>query len=173
MQEIVHHNLYPRYYISKSKIFSTANAPTAKITQERRTPPIVIAISIMPVVDQEGAENKHVSVDIMVKENQLLADARIRSTSYRNVDIFDIRLNREEQSLLMAINQGLRPAAGGEKTLPTLLLYDQTGLKLFEEITYLQDYYLTNAEIEVLEHCADEIAQRLQQDSIVLELGSG
>jgi len=129
--------------------------------------------SIMPVIDEEGAENKHVLANIMVKENQLLADARLRSASYRNVDIFDIRMNREEQSLLKAINQGLRPAAGGEKTLPTLLLYDQKGLKLFEEITYLQDYYLTNAEIEVLEHCADEIAQRLQQDSIVLELGSG
>jgi uncharacterized SAM-dependent methyltransferase len=34
-------------------------------------------------------------------------------------------------------------------------------------------YYLTNAEIEVLENYADQIAQRVQPGSIVVELGSG
>jgi uncharacterized SAM-dependent methyltransferase len=87
--------------------------------------------------------------------------------------IIDIRRETDERSILDDIKQGLRPADGGEKTLPTLLLYDEAGLKLFEQITYLDEYYLTNAEIEVLETYADHIAERIQPGSIVVELGSG
>lgn len=88
-------------------------------------------------------------------------------------DIIDIRRDREEISLLEEINHGLQPEAGGEKRLPTLLLYDEPGLKLFEDITYLDEYYLTNAEIEILEAEAEKIAQHIAPGSMVLELGSG
>lgn len=54
-----------------------------------------------------------------------------------------------------------------------MLLYDEAGLKLFEQITYLDEYYLTNAEIEVLERHADAIAERIPLDALVVELGSG
>ena len=54
-----------------------------------------------------------------------------------------------------------------------MLLYDEAGLRLFEEITYLDEYYLTNAEIEVLETFADQIAERVRPGSVVVELGSG
>jgi L-histidine Nalpha-methyltransferase / hercynylcysteine S-oxide synthase len=87
--------------------------------------------------------------------------------------IIDIRKARAEESILDNIKNGLRPDLGGDKTLPTLLLYDVTGLKLFEKITYLEEYYLTNTEIEVLEKYAGQIAERIQPNSIVLELGSG
>lgn len=36
-------------------------------------------------------------------------------------------------------------------TLPTMLLYNEKGLQLFEAITYNDHYYLTNSEIEILE----------------------
>lgn len=88
-------------------------------------------------------------------------------------NIIDIRDDRAELSLKKAILDGLSPKDGGEKHLTTLLLYDEPGLKLFEEITYLDQYYPTNAEIEVLEHYAEQIAACIPQDSIVLELGSG
>jgi len=88
-------------------------------------------------------------------------------------NILKIRQDREGFSLLGDIKQGLRAADGGEKSLPTLLLYDEAGLKLFEKITYLDEYYLTNAEIEVLEKYANHIAERIRPNSIVLELGSG
>lgn len=87
--------------------------------------------------------------------------------------IINIRKETFDQSLLDQIKSGIRPSDGGEKTLPTLLLYDTEGLKLFEKITYLEEYYLTNAEIEVLENYADEIAKRIQPGGIVVELGSG
>jgi uncharacterized SAM-dependent methyltransferase len=88
-------------------------------------------------------------------------------------NIIDIRRDSEEHSIFEDIKQGLRPSDGGEKTLPTLLLYDEAGLKLFEKITYLEEYYLTNAEIEVLEKHAERIAERIKPGSIVVELGSG
>jgi uncharacterized SAM-dependent methyltransferase len=87
--------------------------------------------------------------------------------------IIDIRREIDERSILGDIKRGLRPEKGQEKTLPTLLLYDEAGLKLFEKITYLEEYYLTNAEIEVLETYADHIAERIQPNSIIVELGSG
>ena len=49
----------------------------------------------------------------------------------------------------------------------------ELGLKLFEKITYLEDYYLTNAEIETLTTHADKIAERLVDGSQLVELGSG
>lgn len=41
------------------------------------------------------------------------------------------------------------------------------------QITYLEEYYLTNAEIEVLERNAEEMARNIQAESMVIELGSG
>jgi uncharacterized SAM-dependent methyltransferase len=98
---------------------------------------------------------------------------REKKPTFPTHQIIDIRRETDEISILDDIRRGLRPKDGGEKTLPTLLLYDEAGLKLFEEITYLEEYYLTGAEIEVLEKYADDIAERIQPDSIVVELGSG
>ena len=57
--------------------------------------------------------------------------------------IIDIRSDTAGFELKKDVLAGLHPVDGGEKTLPTLLLYDDKGLKLFEEITYLEQYYLT------------------------------
>ena len=90
-----------------------------------------------------------------------------------NVSIIDIRRDGLEYSLLDEIREKLDPASGQERRMPTLLLYDERGLKLFEDITYLDEYYLTNSEIEVLGNHADEIARHVQARSMVVELGSG
>ena len=90
-----------------------------------------------------------------------------------HVRIVDIRTTEISRSINEEIQKGLRPTNGEAKTLPTLLLYDTVGLKLFEDITYLEEYYLTNAEIEVLEKHADHIAARIQRGSQLIELGSG
>lgn len=42
-----------------------------------------------------------------------------------------------------------------------------------KQITYLQEYYLTNAEINVLERSAHSIAKAIPSGSMVIELGSG
>lgn len=87
--------------------------------------------------------------------------------------IIDIRSDTELTPLTEQIRSGLE--RDGEKRLPTLLLYSEEGLKLFEKITYLEEYYLTGQEIEVLEKNADRIAERLapKPDTMIVELGSG
>ncbi|KAF2240140.1 hypothetical protein EV356DRAFT_438136 [Viridothelium virens] len=91
----------------------------------------------------------------------------------REVSIIDIRRETTERSLREEILSGLGAPNGMEKKLPTMLLYDEAGLRLFEKITYLEEYYLTNAEIEVLTMYAEQIAQRIPEGSMVVELGSG
>ncbi|KAF4630265.1 hypothetical protein G7Y89_g7876 [Cudoniella acicularis] len=93
-------------------------------------------------------------------------------TNVPNVDIIDIRQDAVEINLKEEILDNLRPLKGIKK-LPTLLLYNDRGLQLFEEITYLDEYYLTNAEIDVLERSADSIARAIPTGSMVIELGSG
>ena len=58
------------------------------------------------------------------------------------------------------------------KHLPSQYFYDARGSELFEEITHLPEYYLTRAEIEILEDHADEIMQRVEPHEVI-ELGSG
>jgi uncharacterized SAM-dependent methyltransferase len=91
----------------------------------------------------------------------------------KNVEIVDIHQNDVEFSLVNEIRKGLNPPEGTPKSLPTMLLYDAQGLKLFEEITYVDEYYLTNAEIEVLQNYSKKIVERVPENAQLLELGSG
>ncbi|KAK1962549.1 hypothetical protein LY78DRAFT_586434 [Colletotrichum sublineola] len=98
------------------------------------------------------------------KASQPLAD--------NGLDIIDIRRVAVETNLKDDIISMWNPT-NGPRRLPTLLLYNERGLQLFEEITYLDEYYLTNNEIEVLEKHSSEIAQNISPESMVIELGSG
>jgi len=110
-----------------------------------------------------------------------------------HVNIIDIRRNTVEASLKEEIHSLFYPHTGPRK-LPTLLLYDEMGLQLFEKvgllppfftgvenpkltwafkITYLEEYYLTNAEIQVLQRSAAAIATNIPSGTVMLELGSG
>ncbi|GKT47329.1 ergothioneine biosynthesis protein 1 [Colletotrichum spaethianum] len=89
-----------------------------------------------------------------------------------DLDIIDIRRVAVETNLKDDIISMWNPT-NGPRRLPTLLLYNERGLQLFEEITYLDEYYLTNNEIEVLEKNSKEIAQNISPESMVIELGSG
>ncbi|KAL5042352.1 hypothetical protein BDW71DRAFT_190227 [Aspergillus fruticulosus] len=93
--------------------------------------------------------------------------------SPKRVDIVDIRGNDMQYSLVNEIQKGLHPSNGTRRSLPTMLLYDSEGLKLFEKITYLDEYYLTNAEIEVLETHSRRLVEKIPSNAQLLELGSG
>ncbi|KAI9649697.1 hypothetical protein NHQ30_002278 [Ciborinia camelliae] len=95
-----------------------------------------------------------------------------RSRHNSTFDIIDIGHDGAEIELKSEILASLRPQSG-LKSLPTLLLYDERGLQIYEEITYLSEYYLTNAEIDVLERSAESIAANIPSNSMVVELGSG
>lgn len=72
------------------------------------------------------------------------------------------------------------------KTLPTLLLYDERGLRLYDKITTdAPEYYLFGAEEEILRRYASQIVRIMQSRSlasdgnilgespVLLELGAG
>ncbi|KAK4546669.1 hypothetical protein LTR36_001887 [Oleoguttula mirabilis] len=91
-----------------------------------------------------------------------------------DLDILDIRAGGQLEDLAPQIRSGLRaPNYNGYRTFPSLLLWDEQGLKGFEEVTYSPHYYLTNTEIELLEKHGHAIAQIIKPGTILLELGSG
>ncbi|KAL9117601.1 MAG: hypothetical protein Q9187_005863, partial [Circinaria calcarea] len=59
------------------------------------------------------------------------------------------------------------------RSIPQLLLWDENGQKLFEEITQLEQYYLTRDEMKALEQQSGNIARRIKPGSLVIDLGSG
>ncbi|KAF9439307.1 hypothetical protein BGZ76_003837 [Entomortierella beljakovae] len=72
------------------------------------------------------------------------------------------------------ILSGLSPQNPSQaKIIPTMVLYDDRGLQLFDEITYLDEYYLTQEEIEILERDGDKIVEHIPDNSVVVELGAG
>jgi dimethylhistidine N-methyltransferase len=59
-----------------------------------------------------------------------------------------------------------------DKSISPKFLYDQQGAKLFEAICTLEEYYLTRTEISILQAHAPEIAN-LINNSTLIEFGSG
>ena len=58
------------------------------------------------------------------------------------------------------------------KELPPKYFYDDRGSRLFDDITRLPEYYPTRCEREILDRCADRIAEASGADTLI-ELGSG
>ena len=52
-------------------------------------------------------------------------------------------------------------------------LYDQRGSELFEEITGLDEYYLTRTETAILRRHPGEMAALFGEDVVLLEYGAG
>jgi dimethylhistidine N-methyltransferase len=59
------------------------------------------------------------------------------------------------------------------KRLPPKYFYDETGARLFDEITTLPEYYPTRSELAILRERAGEIARFFAEGSALVELGSG
>jgi dimethylhistidine N-methyltransferase len=59
------------------------------------------------------------------------------------------------------------------KRLPSWLFYDERGSQLFEDICDQPEYYLTRAEIDLLNVHAGDIADVLGEDVRLIEYGSG
>lgn len=68
-------------------------------------------------------------------EKALAAKAVHNMGSVFSIDIIDIRHDAVEVNLKDEILRSLRPKSG-IKALPTLLLYSERGLQLFEEVSF-------------------------------------
>jgi L-histidine N-alpha-methyltransferase len=83
----------------------------------------------------------------------------------------DVRFTPEEraQALRNDVRRGL---TSDPKELSPQWFYDERGSELFDEITRLPEYYLTEREREILRDRAGEVAELTQANTLV-ELGSG
>ena len=83
----------------------------------------------------------------------------------------DVLVTAEDRDAAMRadVRKGLlsRP-----RSIPPVWFYDETGSKLFDEITRLPEYYLTRSEKSILSEWSGEIVAKSGADTLV-ELGSG
>ena len=71
------------------------------------------------------------------------------------------------------LNEVITSLSKDQKELPCKLFYDEKGSNLFEQISKLDEYYLTRTEISILKDNIEEIAEFLGEKNIIVELGSG
>lgn len=84
--------------------------------------------------------------------------------------VYDIRRNKEPLDLKKQILDGL---SSSDPELPSLLLWDDEGLRLFDAFSKTPDYYLRSKEMEILEHHVEDMAERIPSGSALIELGCG
>jgi dimethylhistidine N-methyltransferase len=63
--------------------------------------------------------------------------------------------------------------ARSPREIPARYLYDRGGSELFEQITYLPEYYPTRTEISLIQRHSAAIAERVGTQRTVVEFGSG
>lgn len=85
-------------------------------------------------------------------------------------ELIEVPHARGAASFAQDVSRGLRAVP---KRLSSKYLYDQVGSALFDAITHLPEYYLTNAETEILRESGWEIVRVLDEPIDFLELGSG
>ena len=71
------------------------------------------------------------------------------------------------------LNEVIKSLSKDQKELPCKLFYNEHGSKLFEEISELDEYYLTRTEISILNENIDDIAECIGENTVIVELGSG
>ncbi len=76
----------------------------------------------------------------------------------------EVRMIRSE------VERGLR---GQPRSLPCRFFYDARGAQLFEQIMRLEEYYLTDAEMEILRRRASRVAELVGPGVRMVEYGSG
>ena len=71
------------------------------------------------------------------------------------------------------INEILEGLSQTQKTISPKFFYDARGSQLFDKITALPEYYLTDAELEIMRANVDEMADLIGKTASLIEFGSG
>lgn len=80
----------------------------------------------------------------------------------------DLSPTRDE--MLEDVLSGL---ASSPKTIPSKYFYDEAGSRLFDEITELDEYYLTRTETRIMRDHAPEMIEAMGSDVLLVEPGAG
>lgn len=59
------------------------------------------------------------------------------------------------------------------KSLPSKFFYDERGSKLFDKICLLDEYYPTRTEMDIISGNIEDIVEKIGQNVLLIELGSG
>lgn len=95
----------------------------------------------------------------------------IKINGFGGNEIYDIRQDTSEcVDLRREIIEGLNSQP---RSLPSLLLWDDNGQKLFDRFSQTPTYYPFHSEIEILDRCAPDIAESIPGSSALIELGCG
>ncbi|NLS07417.1 L-histidine N(alpha)-methyltransferase [Rhizobium sp. P32RR-XVIII] len=86
-------------------------------------------------------------------------------------------MHHVNKSIELVENEFARDVVAGlsadVKTLPSRWLYDERGSALFEEITKLEEYYVTRAETSILRERQADIADFIGSGATLIEYGAG
>ena len=72
-----------------------------------------------------------------------------------------------------AIDELIEGLSQSQKMISPKYFYDEIGSKLFEQITELPEYYLTDAELEIMRTHVDAMAALIGKQASLIEYGSG
>ena len=75
-----------------------------------------------------------------------------------------------DSTLLTDVIAGL---SASPRSLPSKYFYDREGSRLFDEITRLDEYYLTRTETAIMRANIDDICAALGEEVVLIEYGSG
>jgi uncharacterized SAM-dependent methyltransferase len=84
--------------------------------------------------------------------------------------VANLTLVRKAQSLLPSILDGLRSE---HRTSPSLLLWNDEGLSLYDAVLEAPDYYPSTREWSLLHNVVQRIASKISSGDRLMELGAG
>ena len=91
-------------------------------------------------------------------------------TTKQGIALVDLDDDGVDRAFRQDVLAGLRQT---HKAVPARWFYDETGSKLFEDITALEEYYPTRAETEILAARGAEFRELIGAGRAVVEFGSG
>jgi 4-dimethylallyltryptophan N-methyltransferase len=83
--------------------------------------------------------------------------------------VLDIRRSTCESIIGQEIMEGIRKEP---RTLSTILLYSESGLRHYDRHSHAPGYYLRHEEFQILKNQAHSMANSIQNNSVIVDLGS-
>ncbi|KAJ5884892.1 hypothetical protein N7495_009402 [Penicillium taxi] len=86
------------------------------------------------------------------------------------LEVSNIQKQEDLADLQQQISDGILSSS---PQLPSLLLWNDEGIALFDQFAQSPPYYLNKKELEILAHQGDDIVSRIPPDGVLIELGCG
>ena len=125
---------------------------------------------ISPQKDGADTNDVHTNDNVLKNDDDSrshINDVKMNATASK---IIDIRRDQTQLCLAQMVRESLRSPIPRP---PSLALWDDRGLGLFERVTRLPEYCLSHVEKEIIEKNCLEIASKIEPESMIVGLGCG